>query len=141
MRRLAFLVEVLNSIPDARVEVGDVPERAVGQVVALEVTPGALNVVQLRGVARQPLDGDPGPLGQRCPSTARRNSPLRSMSRRGLSLGGHTLATIVTAGQHRGTASRVRSAPDVAVRSLLSPAESLEPAYAAPVCRPNHPDA
>ena len=68
MRRLAFLVEVLNSIPDARVEVGGVPERAVGQVVALEVAPASFNVVQLRGVARQPLDGDPRPLGQCRPS-------------------------------------------------------------------------
>jgi len=44
---LAFLVEVLNSIPDARVEVGAVPERLIGQVMALEVAPGALDCVSM----------------------------------------------------------------------------------------------
>ncbi len=45
MRRLAFLVEVLDGVSDARVEVGGVPERAVGQVVALEVAPASFDCV------------------------------------------------------------------------------------------------
>ena len=42
---MVFLIEVLDSVPDAGVEVGGVPERAVGKVVALEVSPGALDCV------------------------------------------------------------------------------------------------
>ena len=67
MWRLAFLVEVLDNVPESYAEVGGVPERAVGQVVVLEVAPASFDVVQLREVARQPLDGDLGPLGQRRP--------------------------------------------------------------------------
>ncbi len=47
MRRLAFCVELSNGVPDAGVEVSGILERFVGQVVALEVAPGALDEVQL----------------------------------------------------------------------------------------------
>ncbi len=47
MRRLAFCVELFDRVADACVEVAGVLERAVGQVVALEVAPGALDCVSM----------------------------------------------------------------------------------------------
>ena len=46
MRRLAFCVELSDGIPDAGVEVSGILERPVGQVVPLEIAPGALDVAQ-----------------------------------------------------------------------------------------------
>jgi predicted nucleotidyltransferase len=48
---------------DGEVELADLAEDAVGQVVALQVAPGTLDVVQLQGVHREPLDRGPGPCG------------------------------------------------------------------------------
>jgi hypothetical protein len=68
MGRHALLVELLDGGVDGAGEVGCVLEGAVGQVVPLEVAPGALDVVQFRGIPWQPLHRDPGPLGQRRPA-------------------------------------------------------------------------
>ncbi len=59
MRHLAFLVERFDPGADGAFEVAGDLERLVSEVVALEVAPGSLDVVQLRGVGWQPLDGDP----------------------------------------------------------------------------------
>ena len=52
----------------AGVEIPRTVERPVGQVVALQVAPGALGVVQLRGGPRQPLDPEFRPRGKRLPA-------------------------------------------------------------------------
>src|SRR3546814_11635886 len=49
---------------DGAIEVICVCEGVVGEVVAFEVAPGAFDVVEFGGVARQPLDGEPWPLGE-----------------------------------------------------------------------------
>ena len=61
-------VEGEHGMVEGGVEVVHVAERAVGQVVALQVAPGTLDVVQLRRVLREPLDREPGPRGQRLPA-------------------------------------------------------------------------
>lgn len=60
MRRLTFLVELLDGGLDCGGELGCVFEGAVGEVVPLEVAPAPFDGVQLRRVPGQPLDGDPG---------------------------------------------------------------------------------
>ena len=65
MRHLAFLVDLLDPGADGAFEVAGGLECLVGEVVALEVAPGPLDVVQFRGVGWQPLDGDPRPRRQR----------------------------------------------------------------------------
>src|SRR4051794_41507780 len=64
----ALAVEGLDGLVDGDIEGVGVTERAVGQVVALQVAPGALDVVQLGRVLRQPLDREPGPRGERPPA-------------------------------------------------------------------------
>jgi hypothetical protein len=49
---------------DGSIEMIGVMKGAVGEMVALEVAPGALNIGQLGRVLGQPLDGEPRPLGQ-----------------------------------------------------------------------------
>src|SRR4051812_8938309 len=53
---------------DGGVEGVGVAEGPVGEVVALQVAPGALDVVQLGRVLRQPLDREPGARGERLPA-------------------------------------------------------------------------
>src|SRR3954451_11444902 len=53
-------VEGVDGAVDGEVELAGVAEGAVGQVVALQVAPGALDVVQLRRVLREPLARDAG---------------------------------------------------------------------------------
>src|SRR3954447_7439345 len=65
---LALAVEGLDGLMDGGVEGVGVAEGPVGEVVALQVAPGALDVVQLGRVLRQPLDREPGPLGERLPA-------------------------------------------------------------------------
>ncbi len=48
MRRLAFFVELLDRGVDGAGETGGILERVMGQVVPLEVAPGALDLAQLR---------------------------------------------------------------------------------------------
>src|SRR3954468_1229600 len=64
----ALAVEGLDGLVDGDVEGVGVTERAVGEVVALQVAPGPLDVVQLGRVPRQPLDREPGPRRQRLPA-------------------------------------------------------------------------
>src|SRR3954465_14857220 len=64
----ALAVEGLDGLVDGDIEGVGVTERAVGQVVALQVAPGALDVVQLGRVLRQPLDREPGARGERPPA-------------------------------------------------------------------------
>ena len=65
MGHLAFLVERLDGGADGAFEVAGGFERLVREMVTLEVTPGPLDVVQFGRIGRQPLDGDPGPGGER----------------------------------------------------------------------------
>src|SRR3954453_8603979 len=64
----ALAVEGLDGLVDGDIEGVGVTERAVGQVVPLQVAPGALDVVQRGRVLRQPLDREPGPRGERPPA-------------------------------------------------------------------------
>ena len=59
----ALGVEGVDGALDGEVELADLAEDAVGQVVALQVALGTLDVVQLQGVHREPLDRQPGPCG------------------------------------------------------------------------------
>src|SRR3954467_6633111 len=61
-------VEGVDGAVDGEVELAGVAEGAVGQVVALQVAPGALDVVQLGRLLREPLDREPGPRGERPPA-------------------------------------------------------------------------
>ena len=63
--RLSLLVKAIDRAVDGMVEVVDVGEGAIGEVVALEIAPASLDVVQLRCIFGQPLDGEPRPLGHR----------------------------------------------------------------------------
>jgi len=60
-----FAVEFDDRVLDGKFEVFDGWKGAVGEEVALEITPGPLDVVQLGRVFRQPLDGQPGSCGDR----------------------------------------------------------------------------
>jgi len=61
MGHFAFLVERLDGGADGAFEVAGAAERLVGEVVALDVTPGLLDVVEFGRISRRPLNGDPGP--------------------------------------------------------------------------------
>ncbi len=61
MRHLALLVERFDGGADGTFEVASGLERLVGEMVALDVAPGPLDVVQLGRISWQPLDGNPGP--------------------------------------------------------------------------------
>src|SRR4051812_1124575 len=65
---LALAVEGLDGLMDGGVEGVGVAEGPVGEVVALQVAPGALDVVQLGRVLREPLDREPGARGERLPA-------------------------------------------------------------------------
>ncbi len=56
---VALGVELGDSAVDGAVEVIRAGEGLVGQVMPLQVAPEGLDVVQLRSVLRQPLDGEP----------------------------------------------------------------------------------
>ena len=57
----ALANEGVDGLVDGAVEVVGIGEGPVGEVVAFEVAPNRLDVVELGGVAGQPLDGEPGP--------------------------------------------------------------------------------
>src|SRR5215210_7492028 len=65
---LSLVVEAGDSVRDGAFESIGIGEGAVGELVLLEVAPASLDVVQLGGVFRQPLDGEPGTLGKRAGS-------------------------------------------------------------------------
>jgi hypothetical protein len=56
---LAFEVHVGNSQVDGAIEMIDVAEGLMGEEVALQIAPGSLDVVQFRGIFRQPFDRQP----------------------------------------------------------------------------------
>src|SRR3954470_10358216 len=59
-------VELSNRFVDGAVEVIRTVERLMSEVMSLQVAPETLDVVQLRSIFRQPLDGEPvGALGER----------------------------------------------------------------------------
>src|SRR5918994_5006505 len=63
--RLPLVVETGDSIRDGAFESVGIGEGTMVQIMLLEVAPASLDVVQLGGVFRQPLDGEPGTLGKR----------------------------------------------------------------------------
>src|SRR5215212_6545881 len=63
---VSFGVELSNRFVDGAVEVIRTVERLMSEVMPLQVAPETLDVVQLRSIFRQPLDGEPvGALGER----------------------------------------------------------------------------
>src|SRR3954454_22298595 len=62
---LPFVIEFGDRLMDGQFEMLDGLECPVGEEVALEVAPGALDVVQFGRVFWQPLDSQPGPHGER----------------------------------------------------------------------------
>src|ERR687883_1710192 len=63
--RLSLVVDASDRVRDGAGESVGVSESAVGELMLLEVAPASFNVVQLRGVFRQPFEGEPGALGER----------------------------------------------------------------------------
>jgi hypothetical protein len=61
---LAFVVHIGNPLMDNADEMISIDEGLMGEKVALQIAPGALDVVQLWGVFRQPFDGEPEPCGE-----------------------------------------------------------------------------
>ena len=62
---LPLVVETGDSVRDGAGESIGIGEGAVGEMMLLEVAPASLDVVQLRGVFRQPFEGEPGARGER----------------------------------------------------------------------------
>jgi hypothetical protein len=62
---LSLVVETGDGVRDGAGESVGIGEGAVGEIVLLEVAPASFDVVQLRGVFRQPFEGDPGARGER----------------------------------------------------------------------------
>src|SRR4051812_6448766 len=63
--RLPLVVETGDSVRDGAGESVDIGEGAISELMLLEVAPASLDVVQFGGVFGQPLDGEPGALGER----------------------------------------------------------------------------
>lgn len=63
--RLSLVVEASDRVRDGAGESVGVSESAVGELMLLEVAPASFDVVQLRGVFRQPFEGQPGARGER----------------------------------------------------------------------------
>src|SRR3954466_1013330 len=62
---VSFGVELHDGLMDGAIEVFRSPERLMSEVMPLQVAPETLDVVQLRSIFRQPLDGEPvGALGE-----------------------------------------------------------------------------
>src|SRR3954469_17018619 len=61
---LSFMVKAGDSVRDGAGERVGIGEGAVGELMLLEVAPASFDVVQLRGVFRQPFEGEPGTLGE-----------------------------------------------------------------------------
>jgi hypothetical protein len=59
------VVETGDSVRDGAGESVGIGEGAISELMLLEVAPASLDVVQLRGVFRQPFDGQPGARGER----------------------------------------------------------------------------
>src|SRR3954471_21409300 len=63
--RLSLVVEAGDRVRDGASESVDTGEGAVGELMLLEIAPASFDVVQLRGVFRQPFEGEPGARGER----------------------------------------------------------------------------
>src|SRR3954447_1963902 len=63
--RLSLAVETGDSVRDGAGESVGIGEGAVGEIMLLDVTPASLDIIQFRGVFRQPFEGEPGALGER----------------------------------------------------------------------------
>src|SRR5215203_3439948 len=62
---VSFGIELYNSVMDGALEVLRSGEGLVGEVMSLQIAPNPFNIVELRGVFRQPLDREPvGALGE-----------------------------------------------------------------------------
>ena len=59
------MVETGDSVRDGAGESVGIGEGAIGELMLLEVAPASFDVVQLRGVFRQPFEGEPGARGER----------------------------------------------------------------------------
>ena len=59
------MVETGDSVRDGTGESVGIGEGAIGELMLLEVAPASFDGVQLRGVFRQPVEGEPGALGER----------------------------------------------------------------------------
>ena len=63
--RLSLVVEAGDRVRDGAGESVGVNESAIGELMLLEVAPASFDIVQLRGVFRQPFEGKPGARGER----------------------------------------------------------------------------
>src|SRR3954471_2586758 len=63
--RLSLVVEAGDRVRGGASESVDIGEGAVGELMLLQVAPASFDVVQLRGVFRQPFEGEPGARGER----------------------------------------------------------------------------
>jgi hypothetical protein len=63
--RLPLVVKTGDSIRDSAGESVGIGEGTISELMLLEVAPASLDVIQLRGVFRQPFDGQPGARGER----------------------------------------------------------------------------
>src|ERR1044071_9329993 len=63
--RLPLVVETGNSVRDGAGESVGIGERAVGELMLLEIAPASLDVVELGAVFRQPFEGEPRARGER----------------------------------------------------------------------------
>src|ERR1051325_6524521 len=63
--RLPLVVETGDNVRDGVGESVGIGEGSVSELMLLEVAPAPFDVVQLRGVFRQPFEGEPGTLGER----------------------------------------------------------------------------
>src|SRR3569833_3635467 len=62
---LSFVVETGDGIRDGAGESVGIGEGAISELMLLEIAPASFDVVQLRGVFRQPFEGQPGTRGER----------------------------------------------------------------------------
>src|SRR5512146_3045545 len=62
---LSLVIETDDSIRDGASESVGIGEGAIGELMLLEIAPASFDVVQLRGVFRQPFEGQPSARGER----------------------------------------------------------------------------
>src|SRR3954454_22888105 len=62
---LSLMVQAGDGVRDGSFESVGIGEGAVGELMLLQVAPASFDVVQLRGVFRQPFEGEPSARGER----------------------------------------------------------------------------
>ena len=62
---LPLVVETGDGVRDGTGESVGINERAIGELMLLEIAPASFDVIQLRGVFRQPFEGEPRARGER----------------------------------------------------------------------------